>query len=78
MAFKTIFSIALWNLLPLSKFGMFASVDSYTMCFLLLFPFFTQLAEETRFLDFWWENKKVETFKERGNQPPSNETIVEK
>ena len=38
------------------------------------------MGEQTRFLDFWWENKKEGANFQRGagGEPPFDETMIEK
>ena len=60
----------------LCKFGMFTFVVSYAMCFSVFY--FPLLVKQTRFLDFWWENKKGEVFKGRWDEPSLNETMVQR
>ena len=59
---------------PLSKFGMFTFVNSCALCFIM---FYSLTEEKTRFWDFWWENKKGETFETMVQRPrdTNNESV---
>ena len=61
---------------PLSKFGMFTFVISYTMPLIVIFSL---NGWQTKILDFWWEKPKRGTnFKGEIGNPSLNETMVQR
>ena len=60
---------------PLSKFGMLTFVVLHTICFIV---FFSLTGKENKIFGFLVREQKGGNFESKGDEPPLNETLVER